>query len=222
MSSPLCLDLGKYGATEHSCGCLIACPFAEVKASLGLHAMSSGSKGEGARGTGHYTVGGQKYTVDVVAHTRSKHPGKCCFHIGYEAAEDDIGESAVSSGVSIATLSAGLSGLFGPCQTDERTSLSYVELTGAAPVLAEFSIPVDWPDGVKVSGANLVEPSGKASAIVQARSNNVLIAVSVGGGNGLSPKQIRSGFLTTIRLAEAFRDGNWRVTEREVQAYGRL
>ncbi len=221
MSRSLCLDLGKYGVTEHSCGCLIDCPLEDVADALGLRAFAYQRGSKGVRGLASYTAGGKKYVVRAVAHARKKQPRKSCFHIGYKPARDDV-DSPANYDVNMTRLESGLSALFGPCEANERNAVSYVDLEGSVPVLSSLAIPPNWPDSIVVSGANLTGADGSASAIVQAYDKGVLVSVSVEGGSALSPKQIRSGFLITVRLAEAFRGADWDAVEREAKAYERL
>lgn len=223
MSSPLCLDLEKYAADEHSCGCLVVCPLAEATETLGLHLRKPTKDSRGAMGIAHYTVRGQRYSIRILLHTREKHPDSCCLHMNYELIAEDVVAPSANLSVGVAKLDSGLSELFASCASSQRRAQSDVQLDGDAPVVSALAVPAAWPKGARVSGVHLSEPNGKAGAIVQEISDNkVAIVVYIEGGSGLSPRQIRSGFLSTVRLAESFRDGTWDVTERGVQAYEKL
>jgi hypothetical protein len=223
MSEPLRLDLTKYCVARHMCGCFVAIRFQDAVAALGLHTGSSVADGEGdgARGTARYIISGRGYVCDVYLHPRDT-PDSCCLHLEY-GCDDGLQDGTPGKPeVHLARVSAGLSAIFRESASEERSAQSYVSWDGEASAVKQLAAPPDWPEGVSIAGVRLIAPSQKSEAIVQqfpGEKGTATAVVSVEGGVGLSPLQVRAGFRATIRLAKAFRDAQWSVVEAEVRAY---
>ena len=226
MSDPLRLDLEKYGAARYRCGCFVTVPFSDAVAVLGLRVSSPVEEGKVARAKGNarYVARGQKYVCRMLIHTRDTNEN-CCFHMDYSC--DDKAPSGTDDrfAVRLSAVSAGMDGIFGHCPSQERMAETYVAWDGAAIAVEAISVPAEWPNAVRIVGAKLVDPTGRANAIVQEFSGEKQTAtavVSIEGGNGLSPSQVSAGFRLSIGLAKAFRDGAWNEVEKLVSAYDKL